>query len=178
MEQKLAITNPDKWDRILAEARKIGPERYNLVLILFGSGMHIQVYATPSRFKAQFNGETLMWQRPKTYKWVSLSVQNVWSRDPRDLSRELVEWLQGKHGRRTRQCYDNWLRKIGKRSGVSPLSAMNFRHTFCYRRLLETGGNIPQVQAEMKASRNVIDRNYSLLPTGNMSGGQGIIYAK
>ncbi len=64
--------------------------------------------------------------------------------------------------RKSRQQYDNILKKIGDRAGFDMVSAMTFRHVYCIR-LLTNGHTIWEVPHLIGTTLDVACRNYAVV---------------
>lgn len=153
--------------KLLEKARQKSQEFYNLIFILLACGCHIDVYCDPRGHSVAFDGVVLSWKRPKTWAQVQHNINLTWStdrgHDPKEYARQIQWWLANEYERKDRMTYHRWIKALGKSLKLSGLSAMSFRHTFCYRRLRETRGDLARVMGEMRASHKVVLDNYLLI---------------
>jgi len=162
MRQKTAIVNQHKWKKLLDKAKETGDKhKYNMVYMLFWSGMHISVYIDPVGHYANFDGDILSWSRPKTGKRVVHRISITCS-NPKLYQKHIQWWLKNNWNRKTAMTYNRWLKQIGKKAGVPDVSSLTLRHTYCYRRLIETK-DIMRVKMEMQCTMDVLSQNYMLI---------------
>ena len=112
----------------------------HLVLFLLNTGMHITVLVNQKDHGLKItkgdNGSLyLIWQRPKTKKFMRLKV----SKNIKDFVESFLKEAE-KHNY-TRQYYFYILKEIGSRAGIKELSPMTFRHTFGVK-VLKAGADI------------------------------------
>jgi hypothetical protein len=157
---KYPVLDPAFLAKMIAECRD--DEERGMVFILHYSGMHGSCLTLLTKESLFREGEKtyLQWHRTKNKKTMRCLL-------PKERLSIVEVFLNSK--KKTIQCYNNWLKQMGKRAGFDGISTMTFRHNRCLRAATEEGYSLLLIPQVMGCSMDVVARNYSKLKEDQLS---------
>lgn len=130
-------------------------EEMGLLFLGFFFGMHPYsiTQLNPESIRKEGPKRYLYWIRPRNHKTMRGEI-------PKQILDVIMNFIT-KYRRKTRQHYDNTIRRICKRAGYDNVSMMTLRHVHCLYQHVNRGVSLFSLHHVMGCTQEVVARNYT-----------------